>query len=100
MEEPGCGSIQLACQSRKGQSASAAAQTNRLRIALAVEPAPPMTEPLASVPEPTVSAVAVEAPALSLSDVDRSCRVPVLVLLGAAAFWLGIGAVLAVISAI
>ena len=39
-------------------------------------------------------------PGLTVAEIDRSCRMPVLILFTAAAAWLGIGAVLGVITAI
>ncbi len=68
---------------------------------MSVDPGPFMTEPSPSpAPAPAPAVAARETPGFSTAEIDRSCRVPVLVLLGSAVFWLAVAAVLGLVAAI
>jgi cytochrome c oxidase cbb3-type subunit I len=59
-----------------------------------------MTAPAPSLSPAPIANRVEENPPLSVAELDRSCRLPVLFLFSAAAAWLGIGALLALITAI
>jgi cytochrome c oxidase cbb3-type subunit 1 len=57
-----------------------------------------MTAPVSTAPQADAPAVSAGARGVPVAEIDQSCRLPVLLLLTAAACWLGLGVLLALLS--